>query len=161
MADELYTILGLANETIKDNSLDYSVKINDSLSVDVKGSGYLITMNNLSLTNKYIDDCISTIGNYSKIINDYIIQYNSSTPGQKITLEENFSNVIPGMDKFPSNSVDQKQLLTDLRNYKSQLLVIKSEINNYYQSYSDGLIDLKKIVDIIEKTIQLNNGDIF
>lgn len=88
-----------------------------------------------------------------KIILESINSINVSV----ITIDEYINNI----DKETSITNDQIADKNELIGYKSELLKMKSQLVNEYKKLKSTLITTQNIKGLVEKSIQLNTGDIF
>lgn len=68
---------------------------------------------------------------------------------------------IKNINNFSSNINEQNELKNELLQYKSILLEIKYQLDLVLKNNKKSLNENQNVINLIEKSIQLNTGDIF
>lgn len=94
-----------------------------------------------------------------KIINDNnsMINLNNDINLNILLIDDYIKNI----NNFSSDIDEQNELKNELLQYKSILLEIKYQLDLVLKNNKKSLNENQNVINLIEKSIQLNTGDIF
>ena len=94
-----------------------------------------------------------------KIINDNnsMINLNNDINLNILLIDDYIKNI----NNFSSDINEQNELKNELLQYKSILLEIKYQLDIVLKNNKKSLNENQNVINLIEKSIQLNTGDIF
>ena len=94
-----------------------------------------------------------------KIINDNnsMINLNNDINLNILLIDDYIKNI----NNFSSDINEQNELKNELLQYKSILLEIKYQLDLVLKNNKKSLNENQNVINLIEKSIQLNTGDIF